>query len=232
MGLVLVDLDGTLLAGASSELRFAARLLAERRLGPSQVARALVFLARHWPAYGRRIVKANKAYLAGLPVAEVTASAEAFVREDIEPRLRETLSRRLERHRRQGDEVALLSGAPDFIVAPLADRLGIAVWRATRCAQRDGRFLAAPPLHHPFAEAKLRYAAEICAALGVGLRDCTAYADSSDDLPLLRRVARPIAVHPDRGLGRVARRQGWEVLDGPARQTVPAFLAGLIRTPQ
>jgi HAD superfamily hydrolase (TIGR01490 family) len=232
MALVLVDLDGTLLPGASSERRFIARLLALRRLGPAQIVCALSFLLRRWPAYGRWTIKKNKAYLAGLPVAEVAVLAEAFVRQDIEPRLCRKLLRRLDRHRRMGDAVALLSGAPDFIVAPLAERLDIAVWRATRCAQRDGRFLAEPPFRHPFAEAKLRYAREICAALEVGLGACTAYADSAHDLPLLRRVGRPIAVRPDRHLARVARRQGWEVLGAPVRRSVPALLAALCRTQQ
>ena len=232
MGLVLTDLDGTLLAGATSERRFIVHLLRTRRLGPPQIARALSFLLGRLPDYGPRIFKKNKAYLAGLPVAEVVELAEAFVLREIEPHLRRNLLQRLESHRRAGDAVALLSGAPDFIVAPLAERLGVVVWRATRCAQRDGRFLADPPLRHPFAQAKLRYATEICAALGVGLADCTAYADSAADLPLLRRVARPVAVHPDRRLARIAHRQGWEVLDGPARATIPARSASPRRTSQ
>lgn len=232
MSLVLVDLDGTLLPGASSERRFIARLLARRRLGAAQMARALRFLLGHWPAYGAAVFKKNKAYLAGLPVAEVAALARTFVGEEIEPRLRGTLRRRLEQHRRAGDEVALLSGAPDFIVAPLAVRLGISLWRATRCAQRDGRFLADPPFRHPFAEDKLRYASEICAALGIELGECTAYADTADDLPLLHRVGRPVAVSPDRGLTRVARREGWEVLDGPARKRAPVLSAGRLRAPR
>ncbi len=232
MGLVLVDLDGTLLSGANSERRFVVHLLARRRLGPAQLAQAVWFLLRRWPQYGARIFQKDKAYLAGLPVAEVSGLAAAFVRDEIEPSLRPALLRRLDRHRQDGDAIALLSGAPDFIVAPLAESLGIDLWRATRCAQGDGRSLAAPPLRHPYGPGKLRHAAEICAALGVGLSDCTAYADATADLPLLRRVARPIAVHPARGLRRVARRQGWEILNGPARHTVPAILARRVRTPQ
>ena len=66
MGLVLVDLDGTLLAGATSERRWVAHLLATRRLGPSQALHALSFVLRRWPVYGSRTFKKNKAYLAGL----------------------------------------------------------------------------------------------------------------------------------------------------------------------
>jgi phosphoserine phosphatase len=201
-------------------------------LGPSQAASALSFALRRWPEYGLRTFKKNKAYLAGLPAAEVAGLAQAFARESLVPQLRAPLLQRLERHRQSGDQIAMLTGAPDFIVAPLAQRLGIAVWRATRCAQRGGFFLADSPVRHPYARAKLRYASEICAALGAALADCTAYADSAADLPLLHRVTRPVAVHPDRRLARVARREGWEVLGVPDRHSVPAFLAGLLRARQ
>ncbi len=222
MALVLFDLDGTLLSGANSEWRFVTHLMARRRLGPAQLANALWFLLRRWPDYGPRIFQKNKAYLGGLPVAEVTDLASAFVRDQIEPWLRPTMLSRLDHHRQSGDAVSILSGAPDFIVAPLAEGLGIDEWRATRFAQRDGRFLAAPPLRHPFGRGKLRYASEICATAGVRLADCTAYADSIADLALLRRVARPVAVHPDRWLGRVALRRGWEVLQDSARRALSA----------
>ncbi len=231
MGLVLVDLDGTLLEGASSERRFIAHLVAARRLGPAQAVSALKFLLRHWPRYGWQTAKKNKAYLAGLEVEEVAAVAEAFVRERLEPGLRASLMQCLNQHQRRGDDIALLSGAPEFIVGPLAESLGLTAWRATRCARFGGRFLAEPPVQHAFAEEKLSLARELSAALGAELSDCTAYANSLHDLPLLQRVARPVAVHPDRGLLRAARRAGWEVWPEPeSRPDVSAF-SGAFRTP-
>ena len=38
------------------------------------------------------------------------------------------------------------------------------------------------------------------------------YSDSHNDLPLLERVTRPVAVDPDEALGRIARERGWAVL--------------------
>ena len=48
--LVFVDLDGTLLAGAS-EPRFIGHLLATRRIGPGACLRALSFALRHGACY-------------------------------------------------------------------------------------------------------------------------------------------------------------------------------------
>jgi HAD superfamily hydrolase (TIGR01490 family) len=180
------------------------------------MAAAAGFALRHWSVYGRHVLKKDKAYLAGLSVAEVTAIANAFVREDVEPRLRPSVLARLERHRQRGEPAVLITGAPDFVVAPLAARLGFDAWRAARFAVRDGCFPAAPLRDHPFAEEKLRHANEICARFGARLADCTAYGDSIYDLPLLTRVAHPVAVAPDTALAKTARAAGWEIL-APAR---------------
>jgi phosphoserine phosphatase len=50
---------------------------------------------------------------------------------------------------------------------------------------------------------------------GLGLSDFAVsvfYSDSFNDLPLLARVTRPVAVNPDEKLGKHASAQGWQVL--------------------
>ena len=207
-------MDGTLLRGASSERLFIGHLLRTGRLGPRQVAAAMLFGLRHWREYGRQTSKKNKAYLAGLAVSEVQQVAEAFVRDRLVPHMRDALVERLMGHRRAGDWVALLTGTPDFIAIPLGQAVGAVAVRATRCATRNGVFLSAPPLEHPFGQRKVRAAAALCAELGTPVSSCVAYADSAYDLPLLERVGRPVAVHPDQRLRQAATRRGWEVL-GP-----------------
>lgn len=232
MGLVLVDLDGTLLPRPSSERRFAARLLLARGLGPTQVVSWFAFPLRHWRDFGRTCLVRNKAYLAGLPVAEVEALAADFVVHSLEPQLRPDLLRRLDRHRCGGDVLALLSGAPAFIVAPLARRLDIALWRATRCETRAGRFQVDPPARHPFAEGKLASAREICRAASVDLTHCTAYADSRYDLPLLNAVGRPVAVDPDPALARAAREKGWEIMASAGARPGLGLFGEILRSPR
>src|SRR3546814_9642461 len=161
-----------------------------------QLAYAIAFFLRYGLEYGRVAPKKNKAYLAGLDCSEIAALARAFVHERLESRLRPALLTRLDRHRAAGHRIALLTGTPDFIAAPLADRIEADIWRATRCGQRGGKFCADPPDMHPFAETKLRHALGICALMGIDLAVCTAYADSAYDLPLLERVARPVPLQP------------------------------------
>ncbi len=217
MACVFVDVDGTLIRGPSCEARFAAYLLRRGRLGASQLAQAALFVPRYAPRFGRHVLKKNKAYLAGLRVEPIAASADAFVRQELKPRLIPELLRRLEVHRGAGEVIVLLTGAPDFIARPLAELVGAALWRATRCSRENGVYTAEPPAEHPFGATKLSYAQEICREVGAELSECAAYADSAYDLPLLERVGRPVAAHPDRALKRAARRAGWEVLDALAK---------------
>src|SRR5213078_3778074 len=56
---------------------------------------------------------------------------------------------------------------------------------------------------------------EWLAGLGRSLRDfpeSACYSDSHNDLPLLERVSRPVAVDPDQQLATIARQRGWELI--------------------
>jgi HAD superfamily hydrolase (TIGR01490 family) len=228
MGLAIVDLDGTLIGGWSSEARFAARLVRTGQVRGAQFAAAAAFFSRYTGVYGRHVAKKNKAYLAGLDIATVEAAAREFVAKTLCPLLRTDMLRRIEAHRSAGEPIALLTGSPSFIAEPVAEILGAAVYRATECARSGAVFAPDPPLEHPFGPAKLAYAEELCSAAGVPLEAVTAYADAIDDLPLLARVGHPVAVTPDRGLARAAEAAGWEILrigDGVRRPT--PSLAGL-----
>jgi HAD superfamily hydrolase (TIGR01490 family) len=213
MGGVLMDVDGTLLEGPSSERRFVRYLIQARYLGAQQVASALAFYALWWSKYGTQVGKKNKAYLAGLDVGPIEEMAAKFVHQDLSKRVRPSMLERIRKHQWAGQPVALLTGTPDFIARPLAAQLGVAALSATQCAQQDEVFIGCPPLVHPFGDGKLQSALALCAELKVPLEECVAYADSYYDLPLLHRVGIPVAVHPDRRLRQMALREGWGIVE-------------------
>lgn len=209
---VFVDVDGTLIALPSTEVRFAAHLARTGLVGAGGAVRWLLFLVRWAPRLGPEVFKKDKAYLAGLRADVVAEMAETFVREAVVPRLRPALLHRLEAHRAAGEAIALVTGAPDFIARALAPHVGAEAWAAAEYARKDGVFVAAPPTAHPLGEEKVVYAQKLCAARDWTLESCAAYGDSASDAPLLGRVARPVAVYPDRALARIARARGWEIL--------------------
>lgn len=212
MKLVLFDVDGTLISGASSEQRFFLYLFRRGQLGLRQLLGWCVFALRYLPRYGGHVGKKNKSYLAGLPVDRVRELAKQFVQEDLAHALIPEAVARLNVHLRAGDRVLLLTGTPDFIAEPLAGMLGAEAVIAARCRADAGRFLALPPESHPYAGEKLRLAEQLCAARGWSMSEVIAYADSRTDLMLLSRVGKAVAVRADRQLRAVALEKGWELI--------------------
>jgi HAD superfamily hydrolase (TIGR01490 family) len=212
MACVLVDVDGTLLGGPSSELRFIGYLAARRRIGWSQLCASAAFALRWFSRYGRHVFKKNKAYLCGLRVEDVATDAAAFVDAVVRPRLRPEILDMIDGHVTRGDHVVLLTGTPEFIADPLARVLGAHSVCATRCARQDGVYTAEPPLLHPFGDAKVILAREICREARSPLAEAVAYADSIHDLPLMLQVGRAVAAWPDAALRAIAEKGNWLIL--------------------
>lgn len=230
MRLAVFDIDGTLVAGPSTEKRFALHLARRGLLGPRQAFSYLGYLPRGLAQYGRHGLKKNKAYLAGLGEAELARLASAWVVEALAGAWFAPCISRVHLHRQSGDAVALLSGTPQFVAEAIGRALGVETVFGTRCAVRDGRFQARAPLSHPFGAEKVAMAAEIAAAHGAALGDVVAYADSLYDLPLFLAVGRAVAVRPDERLALEARARGWEVI-GDVRRGLLRGLARPFATP-
>lgn len=216
MKAAIFDVDGTMLAGRlSSEALFVRYLFRSGMIGPRQAAQAGLFALVNAPRYGQHVFRKNKAYLAGLALDDVAATARDFVKGELDPLIDRDLLDRMEEHRQAGEAILLLTGTPDFIAGPLAERVGADGWQGARYALLENRFVASPPIRHPLGREKVTAARDLCLRHGADLSGATAYADSIHDLPLLAQVARPVAVRPDRRLADAARSRGWEIMGDP-----------------
>lgn len=212
MALAVFDVDGTLVAGPTTEKRLFWRLLSTGWLGPRQLLAFLRFGAAHPGIHGRHAWKQNKAYFAGLDCAAVEALADGWVSRSAPHWWFQPCVDRLRRHQAAGDTVVLLSGTPQFVADALARELEVTRAIGTLCASAAGRFLARAPLRHPFGDYKVELAQALCTELGVAPGEVFAYGDSVHDLALLRFAGHPVAVRPDAGLRAAAGQAGWEVL--------------------
>jgi fatty acyl-CoA reductase len=118
----------------------------------------------------------------------------------------------IEANRAIGLEPVLVTGSPDFIVAPLCRHLGIDDFAANRLlisrGYANGR-LAAPVMA---ADEKAEWCIGYAAERGIDLRQCWGYADSYYDLPFLTALGHPVAVNPDRKLRAAAMSRQWPIL--------------------
>jgi HAD superfamily hydrolase (TIGR01490 family) len=114
----------------------------------------------------------------------------------------------VERHRRRGERVYIVSATLQEIVQAIADDLGFDGALGTVCEVVDGAYTgtAIRALH---AEAK----ADCIRTLDHDLAASTAYSDSHTDLPFLEAVGHPVAVNPDRALRKIAAARDWPILE-------------------
>ncbi len=119
----------------------------------------------------------------------------------------------LESNRGAGIEPVLVTGSPDFVVAPLARKLAIADFAANRLAFTHGR--ASGRLLEPIIATaeKATWCESYAAARGMTLADCWGYADSHYDLPFLTAIGHPVAVNPDRRLRATAMSRQWPIIN-------------------
>jgi HAD superfamily hydrolase (TIGR01490 family) len=118
-------------------------------------------------------------------------------------------------HRDAGDLCAIITATNSFVTAPIAREFGVPHLIATEPETKDGRFTGRVAGVPCFRDGKVQRLEQWLAGQGQRLADYAEsafYSDSHNDLALLERVTRPVAVDPDERLAAEARRRGWAVL--------------------
>lgn len=136
---------------------------------------------------------------------------QQFVDEMIRPIILPAACEQLDWHRRRGDTLLIITATNAFVTRPIAEALDVPHLLATepeRVGQRyTGRYVGTPT----FRDGKVTALDQWLARYPHALDDSWFYSDSHNDLPLLERVARPVAVDPDPVLRRNAIERGWEI---------------------
>src|SRR5918999_5347209 len=215
MRLALFDLDNTLLAG-DSDYEWGQFLVdrgilereayeAQNRAyydqyaaGTLDIHEYLGFALRPLAEHTRAdLARWHDEFMASRILPMVSAPARALVR----------------RHLDRGDLCAIITATNSFVTAPIAREFGVPHVIATEPECRDGHFTGRVSGTPCFRDGKVRRLEEWLAVQGRRLADfpeSSFYSDSHNDLPLLERVSRPVAVDPDAALAAEAARRGWE----------------------
>ena len=213
--LALFDLDNTLLAGDS-----------DYEWGQFLVDRG-VLQREEYEAQNRAFYEQYKAGTLDIheflgfalrPLAQHTPEElerwhRDFMRLRIEPMMLPAARALVRRHLERGDLCAIITSTNSFVTRPIAQAFGIEHLIATEPEKVNGRFTGRVSGLPSFRDGKVRRLDDWLARLGRRFGDfaeSACYSDSHNDLPLLERVSRPVAVDPDETLAREAARRGWE----------------------
>jgi HAD superfamily hydrolase (TIGR01490 family) len=147
--------------------------------------------------------------------ADLARWHDEFMRERILPMVAKPARALVRRHLERGDLCAIITATNSFVTGPIARHFGVEHLIATEPEAEGGRFTGRVAGTPCFREGKVRRLDEWLARHGRRLPDfeeASFYSDSHNDLPLLERVSRPVAVDPDEKLRAEADRRGWEVI--------------------
>ena len=190
--LALFDLDHTLLSCDSDYEQYAAGTLDIHEF----LGFALRPLAAHTP---EELERWHAEFMAARIRPAISAKARALVRGHLDA----------------GDLCAVVTATNSFVTAPIAREFGVAHLVATEPERINGRFTGRVAGTPCFRDGKIARVEAWLAGEGRRLREFAQsafYSDSHNDLPLLERVTRPVAVDPDARLADESRRRGWPVI--------------------
>ena len=138
-----------------------------------------------------------------------------FMAERIRPMIGAPARELVRGHLAAGDLCAIITATNSFVTRPIAREFGIEHLIATEPEKLNGRFTGKVAGIPCFREGKVRRLDAWLAERGKRLADfaeSVLYSDSHNDLALLERVTRPVAVDPDEQLAAAASRRGWAVI--------------------
>jgi len=215
--LALFDLDNTLLSG-DSDYEWAQFLIEE---GVLDRGRYEAENRRFYDQYKAgtldifEFLDFQLAPLAHYPRERLDRWHEAFMERKIRPIIRDKGRSLLRQHQDHGSLCAIITSTNAFVTGPIAREFGIAHLLATEIEEIDGRFTGRPRGTPCFREGKIERLNQWLLEQGASVQSFSTswfYSDSLNDLPLLERVTRPVAVDPDDVLRRTALQRGWEVI--------------------
>jgi HAD superfamily hydrolase (TIGR01490 family) len=160
-----------------------------------------------------RFRKAATDFIGGHDVKEIRIIGEEIYNEFVSPAIWQGTIELAKEHLNNGDEVWLVTASPEDFANLIAERLGFTGAIGTKAEIHDGKYtgnLTGKLLH---GKEKAIAIQEMSRTRDINLRDCFAYSDSHNDLPLLSAVGNPRAINPDAKLRIMAFSQGWPVHD-------------------
>jgi HAD superfamily hydrolase (TIGR01490 family) len=140
---------------------------------------------------------------------------EEFMRLKVRPMMGDKARQLVAKHKAAGDVCVIITATNSFVTAPIAQEFGIEHLIATDPEEKDGEFTGRVAGVPSFRDGKVLRMENWLAQRGWNwdsFGDTCFYSDSLNDLPLLAKVKRPVAVDPDETLRKHAQNQGWTII--------------------
>lgn len=215
MSLAIFDLDNTLLAG-DSDYEWGRFLVQQGIVDSEEFERKNQqfyddYKAGRLDIFG--FLKFALKPLAENDRAQLDEWHKQYMRIHVLPLISDGARALVESHRQRGDTLLIMTATNSFVTAPIAKEFGIDNLLATEPEVVNGQFTGNVDGTPCFKQGKVERLDAWMQQHGANLEGSTFYSDSHNDLPLLKRVAQPVAVRPDDALRQEAEQHGWRIIE-------------------
>ncbi|MCG3174954.1 MAG: Phosphoserine phosphatase SerB1 [Myxococcota bacterium] len=206
-------MDHTIVNG-STGFFYMRRMVTRGWLSRRHIAFAAYYMGRHATGTlaAERVAREGLEGLAGLDHEELMELAHECFELDIRPRIYPQAREAAAREQQAGRALVLVSAGPPGIIRLIGQELGAADSLVTDLELARGKLSGRmiPPM--TYGEGKVTAARMSLRRFGCAFGDCSFYADSISDSPLLQQVGAPFCINPDVRLRRAAAARSWPVM--------------------
>lgn len=217
LNLALFDLDNTLLAG-DSDFQWGQFLIEEGLLDREKHEVKNIEFYEDYKA-GRLDIYAFLEFqlkpLSDHPRATLNVLHQQYMERKVHPMMTQKAKDLVNKHKANGDLLMIITATNSFVTGPIATAFGVEHLIGTDPEQVGGEFTGKVSGLPSFQEGKVIRLKEWLAARGQSLSDFETtwfYSDSHNDLPLMKQVAKPVAVDPDDILRDYEQQQDWPII--------------------
>ena len=147
----------------------------------------------------------------GMSEAQISAFLERCA-EQIIPDLDAVVVKEVRKAKEEGAHTVLLSGCYESLLAVIGRHLNVDTVIGTKLRYKDGLIDLEDPLNVVCGPKKVEEIQRVFGDENMDWNASTAYADSSSDIELLKRVGQPVVVNPDPFLKDTASKMNWPIL--------------------
>ncbi|MBV6494735.1 MAG: putative phosphatase [Turneriella sp.] len=150
---------------------------------------------------------------AGWSEDKMLAISKKFFNEAIYPIMRPAAIDEVEKHKKSGGKVVILSASTPYICNPVGEALGIDGVICTHLEVKDGKFTGNFASPYIFGEQKHLSALKYADEHGIDLKHAYYYGDAFTDRFVMEAVGNPVCVTPDRKLRAHAKTNDWRIVE-------------------
>lgn len=150
-------------------------------------------------------------WLAGVSHRDIKKLAKDIFENQLKPLIYPQLAAELDKHRRQGGRLVLLTAAMHEIGSLFQDQLNFDDCECSHLEVKDGYFTGRPLGQFCFGDQKRERLLQYCHRQGVEPASCYYYADAWSDRSALAAVGKAVCINPETRLRKLALASGWTI---------------------